>query len=117
MTTERIPSQMLKGILEGAILIIIGQGETYGYALHEALNRLGFGDIPEGTIYPLLLKMQRNNQIVGVRHPSTTGPDRKYYHLSATGEQDAIAFTRQWQQLAAAMDQLTEGSEPREDED
>ena len=47
-------SQMLKGILEGAILQIIQQGDIYGYGLHEQLGALGFGDIPEGTIYPLL---------------------------------------------------------------
>jgi PadR family transcriptional regulator PadR len=113
MAGERIPSQMLKGILEGAILLIIRQGEIYGYALHEKLSTLGFGDIPEGTIYPLLLKMQRNKQIIGVRHPSTTGPDRKYYHLSATGERDAALFAQQWTQLAAAMDQLTQGGAPK----
>ena len=45
-------SQMLKGILEGAILQIIQQGDIYGYGLHEQLGALGFGDSPEGTIYP-----------------------------------------------------------------
>ena len=44
-------SQMLKGILEGAILRIIQQGDIYGYGLHEKLGTLGFGNIPEGTIY------------------------------------------------------------------
>lgn len=52
-------SQMLKGILEGAILRIIQQGDIYGYGLHEKLGTLGFGNIPEGTIYPLLLKLQK----------------------------------------------------------
>lgn len=56
-------SQMLKGILEGAILQIIQQGDIYGYGLHEKLGALGFGDIPEGTIYPLLLKLQKINQL------------------------------------------------------
>ncbi|EKQ00662.1 PadR family transcriptional regulator [Lacticaseibacillus casei 21/1] len=56
-------SQMLKGILEGAILQIIQQGDIYGYGLHEQLGALGFGDIPEGTIYPLLLKLQKINQL------------------------------------------------------
>ena len=48
-------SQMLKGILEGAILRIIQQGDIYGYGLHEKLGTLGFGNIPEGTLYPILL--------------------------------------------------------------
>ncbi|EGF48121.1 transcriptional regulator PadR family protein, partial [Lacticaseibacillus rhamnosus MTCC 5462] len=38
---------------------IIQQGDIYGYGLHEKLGTLGFGNIPEGTIYPLLLKLQK----------------------------------------------------------
>lgn len=102
-------SQMLKGILEGAILRIIQQGDIYGYGLHEKLGTLGFGNIPEGTIYPLLLKLQKNKLIVGVRRPTGNGPDRKYYHLTDAG-QDALAdFQQQWQQLAQAMAQLNQG--------
>ena len=102
-------SQMLKGILEGAILRIIQQGDIYGYVLHEELGTLGFGNIPEGTIYPLLLKLQKNKLIVGVRRPTGNGPDRKYYHLTDAG-QDALAdFQQQWQQLAQAMAQLNQG--------
>ena len=102
-------SQMLKGILEGAILRIIQQGDIYGYGLLEKLGTLGFGNIPEGTIYPLLLKLQKNKLIVGVRRPTGNGPDRKYYHLTDAG-QDALAdFQQQWQQLAQAMAQLNQG--------
>ena len=54
----KIPTQMLKGILGNAILLIIAQGETYGYALQQQLAQNGFGNVPEGTIYPLLLKLQ-----------------------------------------------------------
>ena len=102
-------SQMLKGILEGAILRIIQQGDIYGYGLQEKFGTLGFGNIPEGTIYPLLLKLQKNKLIVGVRRPTGNGPDRKYYHLTDAG-QDALAdFQQQWQQLAQAMAQLNQG--------
>ena len=102
-------SQMLKGILEGAILRIIQQGDINDYGLHEKLGTLGFGNIPEGTIYPLLLKLQKNKLIVGVRRPTGNGPDRKYYHLTDAG-QDALAdFQQQWQQLAQAMAQLNQG--------
>ena len=48
-----IPSQMLKGVLEGCILEIISRQETYGYEIAERLSGNGFGRIAEGTIYPL----------------------------------------------------------------
>ena len=45
-----ISSQMLKGVLEGCVLAIISQQETYGYEISQALERYGFGKITEGTI-------------------------------------------------------------------
>ncbi|MEG0520818.1 MAG: PadR family transcriptional regulator, partial [Erysipelotrichaceae bacterium] len=58
-----IPSQMLKGILEGCILSIIAQEETYGYEISEKLKAIGFGEISEGTIYPMLLRLTKNEYI------------------------------------------------------
>ncbi len=54
-------SQMLKGILEGAILRMIQQGDIYGYGLHEKLGTLGFGNIPEGTITRYCLNYQKTS--------------------------------------------------------
>ncbi len=52
-------SQMLKGVLEGCILYIISQEEVYGYELSTKLNKYGFTFVSEGSIYPLLLRMQK----------------------------------------------------------
>ncbi len=52
-------SQMLKGVLEGCILYIISQEEVYGYELSTKLNKHGFTFVSEGSIYPLLLRMQK----------------------------------------------------------
>ena len=45
-----IPSQMLKGTLEGCVLAILRQEERYGYEISQNLERYGFGRIPEGTV-------------------------------------------------------------------
>ena len=55
-----IPSQMLKGTLEGCILKVISQKETYGYEISENLRTYGFTDISEGTIYPPLAQVRAN---------------------------------------------------------
>ena len=55
-----IPSQMLKGVLEGCILKIISENETYGYEIVEKCKSYGLFDLSEGTIYPLLLRLERN---------------------------------------------------------
>ena len=50
-----IPSQMLKGTLEGCVLKVISDNETYGYEISQKLLEHGFEGISEGTIYPLSL--------------------------------------------------------------
>ena len=50
---------MLKGTLEGCVLAIIGMKETYGYEISEQLEAHGFGRVAEGTIYPLLLRLEK----------------------------------------------------------
>ncbi|WP_461213531.1 PadR family transcriptional regulator [Lacticaseibacillus sp. GG6-2] len=104
----KIPSQLLKGTLEGALLMIIAQGETYGYAICKQFETRGFGAIPEGTVYPLLLKMQKRQLISATRHRSKTGPDRKYYRLTPAGEQAIADFVPSWLQLVGAMGDLME---------
>ena len=54
-----IPSQMLKGTLEGCVLKVISREETYGYEISQKLRQYGLADISEGTIYPLLLRLER----------------------------------------------------------
>ena len=92
-----ISSQMLKGTLEGCVLLIISRRETYGYEIAETLMRFGFGKVAEGTIYPLLLRLERNGLVLTEYRPSELGPRRKYYRLSeATNEilTDIVVYIR-----------------------
>ena len=52
-------SQLRKGTLEGCILQIIARAPSYGYAIAATLRESGFADITEGTLYPLLLRLER----------------------------------------------------------
>ena len=58
-----LPSQMMKGILDNCILIVIAQEDTYGYDISQKLKSYGFSNISEGTIYPLLLRLEKNGCI------------------------------------------------------
>lgn len=106
---RRLPSQLLKGALEGALLQIIAKHETYAYELHQALVDAGFGEVADGTIYPLLLKLEHTKQIAGEKRASPNGgPPRKYYHLLPAGAAALAEFDADWDQLAKAMRQLKE---------
>ncbi len=101
-----IPSQMLKGTLEGCILGILGQQETYGYVISQKLEAYGFGKIAEGTIYPLLLRLEKNGRIQAVYRPSETGPKRKYYSLTPAGQAEWAAFQANYLELQQAVNRL-----------
>lgn len=101
-----IPSQMLKGLLEGAILEIIRQEETYAYEISKKLEAYGFGTVSEGTIYPIILRLQSSKSIEGIAKPSPQGPKRKYYSLTDTGLQQLADFKENWLSLSSAINQL-----------
>lgn len=101
-----IPSQMLKGVLEGCVLAIIAQNETYGYEISQQLERYGFGKITEGTIYPLLLRLEKNGRLEAVYRASDVGPKRKYYHLTDAGREELAQFVSDFGEMAAAVQTL-----------
>ena len=101
-----IPSQMLKGTLEGCILKVIRQKETYGYEISENLRTYGFTDISEGTIYPLLLRLEKNGLITAQYRESPVGPKRKYFSLSSSGKEEIERFYSSWLELEQAVGAL-----------
>lgn len=102
---------MLKGTLEGCVLRIISHKETYGYEISEKLRQYGFSDISEGTIYPLLLRLEKNGLITAQYRESALGPKRKYFSISPQGEKELNAFHSSWGQLCKAINLLFESED------
>jgi len=109
-----IPSQMLKGVLEGCILEIIRKRETYAYEISKQLEEYGFGIISEGTIYPIILRLQKNGLVKATLQDSNSGPKRKYYHLAEKGVATLNQFKDNWQELDHAVNQLLMGGQDNE---
>ncbi|MFU0833784.1 MAG: PadR domain-containing protein [Oscillospiraceae bacterium] len=101
-----IPSQMLKGILDGCILKVISNQETYGYEISQQLKKYGFSNISEGTIYPLLLRLEKNGLITAQYRESSLGPKRKYFSISSAGRTELDAFLLNWKELENAVNSL-----------
>ncbi|AWB43055.1 PadR family transcriptional regulator [Paenibacillus sp. CAA11] len=99
-------SQLLKGTLEGCILRVISQSETYGYEISEKLKASGLPDISEGTIYPLLMRLEKNGLILAKQKKSPLGPKRKYYQLTEQGQQSLLQFKNNWIQITSAVKRL-----------
>ncbi len=89
-------SEMLKGVLEGMVLEIIGRDEIYGYEIVKRLNALGFEGIAEGTVYALLVRLEKNKLVHIVKKPSGIGPPRKFYTLNERGRDELMSFWARW---------------------
>ncbi|MDA3972542.1 PadR family transcriptional regulator [Enterococcus thailandicus] len=101
-------TEMLKGVLEGCILEIISQQETYGYEITKKLNVLGFTDVVDGTVYTILLRLEKNKLVDTKKKPSDIGPPRKFFTLNDAGRAELAIFWEKWAFLSEKMTQLKE---------
>lgn len=99
-------TQMLKGIIDGCLLAIIKNKEVYGYELAKKLDDYGFHSFSEGTIYPLLLRMQKEKLVTSTLKKSTAGPKRKYYRLTTKGERELDLFKERWNNLQESINDV-----------
>ena len=99
-------SQLMRGTLEGCILKFLSEETTYGYELVERLEQNGFQDIKEGTIYPLLVRLEKKGIMRSEFRPSPLGPSRKYYSLTPDGFEYLQEFTENWKQIEASVNQI-----------
>lgn len=106
LSQNDISSQMLKGILQGCLLILINQRPYYGYAISQELSKYGFADVPKGTIYPLLMSMEKKGLIIGRMQPSKDGPQRKYYYITTSGKKARETFLNKWDMLSLNVNDL-----------
>ena len=101
-----IESQMLKGVIEGIILHIIKNNETYGYEIVEELKNSGFYAMTEGTVYPIHQRLSKKGLIFGAYKKSKIGPRRKYYYISPKGRQYLEGFYTSFDELSLATNNV-----------
>lgn len=101
-------TEMLKGVLEGCVLEIISRRETYGYEITRQLNALGFTDVVDGTVYTILLRLEKNKLVEITRKPSDVGPPRKFFALNDAGREELRKFWEKWEFVASRMNGLKE---------
>jgi PadR family transcriptional regulator, regulatory protein PadR len=82
---DRRITQLRKGILELAIMGVLYHGRHYGYSLVRVLSESGSISLKEGTIYPILARLDRDGLVRGEWVESDQGPPRKYYGLTTPG--------------------------------
>ncbi len=104
-------TEMLKGVLEGCVLEIISRGETYGYEITRRLNALGFADVVDGTVYTILVRLEKNGLVEINKQPSDMGPPRKFFTLNDAGRAELLKFWEKWEFVASKITELKETKE------
>ncbi|RAK68753.1 PadR family transcriptional regulator [Phenylobacterium kunshanense] len=104
---EAIEIQLKKGALELCVLALLSQHDSYAYEIASRLSgAIGMG---EGTIYPLMRRLQSDGLVETYLVESPAGPPRKYYRLSQSGKQTFQGQKDAWSSFSGAVDQIVFG--------
>jgi PadR family transcriptional regulator PadR len=99
-------TQVLRGALDLCLLAVIDEGPVYGYEMTRRLNERGLSLVGEGSIYPLLGRLERDGLIESYRAASQDGPPRKYYRTSPTGHLALTQGVSDWRLARDAVDRI-----------
>ncbi|MBM0277843.1 PadR family transcriptional regulator [Micromonospora tarensis] len=98
--------QWLRGVLDICVLALLAEQESYGYQLAQALDAVGVGPIQGGTLYPVLLRLQKTGLVTAEWREGTAGPARKYYRLTDHGHTALREGGRAWLSFVAPVNDI-----------
>lgn len=98
-------SRLLWGALDMLILEVIGGGPTWGYAVAQVVlsRSAGYFDLKEGSLYPALHRLERK-KLLSSCWQEADGRRRKYYQITARGQQALAGKRQEWREFAAGVD-------------
>lgn len=103
-STERRSSQLLRGVLDLCLLAVVADEPAYGYEMTKRLRTRGLSIVGEGSIYPLLGRLERDGLVDTYRAASDGGPPRKYYRVSESGRRALRRGVAEWASARDAID-------------
>ena len=100
------PTQLLKGVLDSAVLAVLANEDGYGYDIVRRLRLAGLDDVGDASVYGTLRRLYANGHLTSYVVPSEAGPHRKYYGINASGRAQLKRSAVTWESFAGAMDGL-----------
>lgn len=104
--------QFKKGVLELCVLVLLNNKDRYGYELVQNISDKF--EISEGSVYPLLRRLTKEEYFTTYLKESTEGPSRKYYRLTAKGKVYLTQLVTEWKQFSTAVDEIIKEGEINE---
>ncbi len=97
--SEHWQTQMLKGLVEMAVLAVLADREAYGYEILQILERHPGLSLRESSLYLLLTRLRKQGLLTEREAASGAGPTRRYFRLSASGRERLRLMRVQWRSL------------------
>ena len=104
-------TQLLHGVLDMCLMSIINEEPSYGYEMVNKLKERGLHLASEGSIYPLLSRLQKQGMIESYLVQSSEGPARKYYRMSGRGRDTLQQWRRDWAEFRDSVNEVLNGAE------
>ena len=108
----RLQKGLAKGITPMLVMAVIGEGELYGYEIVQTLREQSGGAFApsEGSLYPILHRLEMDGHLDAAWRASDKGPRRRYYRLTAKGQGLLAESTAEWANLVRAVSGVTAGA-------
>ena len=102
-------TELRRGVAEYCVLAVLRKGESYAFDIVRVLAQAGGLVTSEGTIYPLLARLRRDNLVTTSWRESDAGPPRRYYRLTRAGQTALETFVADWTSFRDAVDAVLIG--------
>jgi PadR family transcriptional regulator, regulatory protein PadR len=99
-------TQLLKGVLDLAVLAVLQHDDGYGYDIMRRLRVAGLDDVGDASVYGTLRRLFQAGYLTTYVVPSEEGPHRKYYALNAAGRDQLQRSSKVWRTFSTTMDSL-----------
>lgn len=102
-------TQLLKGVLDVAVLAVVAEEDGYGYDVVRRLRAGGLAEVGDASVYGTLRRLYSQGALTSYVVPSDEGPHRKYYGINAQGRAMLAAQRKDWREFAGTMTRLLDG--------
>jgi PadR family transcriptional regulator PadR len=99
-------SQLLKGVLDVAVLAVLDQEDGYGYDVVRRLRSAGLDEVGDASVYGTLRRLYSAGALTSYVVPSDEGPHRKYYGINKQGKATLAESGKTWLAFADTMSGL-----------
>lgn len=105
-------TQLLKGVLDAAVLAVVADEDGYGYDVVRRLRAAGLVEVGDASVYGTLRRLYSGGMLTSYVVPSDEGPHRKYYGINAQGRAMLDTQRKEWQEFSGTLTGLlkTEGA-------